>query len=193
MTVFLQHDVSIFGGDAVIEIVLLLSSIWLHLPRICYIKTPFYPQSHWQLSGPDPTSDHDDFSTNPTSVTDICQIPYAYHAIKGNLSDVCRQTSRCGNSPGSQQNSASFTPVMKLSWCTREPSNPPKVNSLHSKMVYVCVWPHWPRESEWCHWLLSHNMNQHHHPSLPIATKAIMRPYWCARWQYWHKVKIQIY
>lgn len=58
---------------------------------------------------------------NPTSVIDICQILYAYHAIKGNLSYVCSPASRCSNLPVFQQLSASFAPVTGLCWFTELP------------------------------------------------------------------------
>lgn len=121
-SVFLQHILSIFGGNenVVIEIAILLSLVWLHLSGICVSKTllssvpltTFWPQTPfwpwWLLH-------------NPTSVIDICQILYAYHAIKGNLSDDCSPASQCSNLPVVQQLSASFAPVTHLCWFTALP------------------------------------------------------------------------
>ena len=72
----------------------------------CWPQTPFWPW--WLLH-------------NPTSVIDICQILYACHAIKGNLSDDCSPASQCSNLPVCQQLSASFAPVTDLCWSTELP------------------------------------------------------------------------
>ncbi len=119
-----------------------------HLPGICISKTllssvllttfwtqtPFWPW--WLLH-------------NPTSVIDICQNLYAYHAIKGNLSDVCSPASQCSNLPVFQQLSASFAPVTDLCWFTELPQ-------IHQRStVYLqkpskseCVFAHISRGKE---------------------------------------------
>lgn len=74
------------------------------------------------LSPTDNFLDPDPFLTMMTSpqpnLIDICQILYAYHAIKGNLSYVCSPASQCSNLPVVHQLSASFAPVTDLCWFT---------------------------------------------------------------------------
>lgn len=72
-----------------------------------------------------------------TSVIDICQILYAYHAIKGNLSDDCSPASQCSHLPVVQQLSASFAPVTDLCWFTELPQIHQR-STVYLQKVSVC-------------------------------------------------------
>lgn len=91
---FLRHVLSIFGVNesVAIEIAILLSTVHDLISLVSktllssVLLTTFWTQTpFWQWW----------LLRNPTSVTDICQILYAYHAIKGNLPSVCSETSKC--------------------------------------------------------------------------------------------------
>lgn len=149
---FFQHILSIFGGNenVVIEIAILLSLVWLHLPGIWVSKNPSI------LSPTDNFLDPNTFWPwwllhNPTSVIDICQILYAYHAIKGNLSDVCCPASQCSNLPVFQQLSASFAPVTDLWWFTELPQIHQRSTFYlqgPSKGEHVFAYIYWGKEGE---------------------------------------------
>lgn len=81
---------------------------------------------------------------NPTSVIDICQILYAHHAIKGNLSNVCSPASQCSHLPVFQQLSAPFAPVTDLCWFTelRQIHQRSTVYLQKTVIKWVCVCPH---------------------------------------------------
>lgn len=152
-SLFLSHILSIFGGNesVAIEIAAVSMLTWLHPPGICISKTR-YPLCHWQLFGPKALSKPMMTLHNPTSSIDICQILYACHAIKGNLSDVCRPASQCSNLPAFKELSASFSPVTDVCSFTELPQTHQRSRvypekSLKCASVYLCL--HILRDAAW--------------------------------------------
>ena len=130
----------------VIEMPVFCSSGWPNLPGVCVSRTrsPGPLTTCWTRT----PSDYDDFSAIQRQSLTYARL-YAYHAIKGNLSNVCRPLSQWSNLPVLRQRSASFAPVTDLRWFVVPLPRTHQRSTVYLQKPFTrraCVRPHSPRK-----------------------------------------------